>query len=213
LSLAGCVSVLPKTKPAQLYSFVRTEKPSAPDAVEAKAPTGLLLGGLTFPRAASSDGILTRTGAEAAYIGGARWVGPASLLFREATDNTFDRSGSLRLLSRGEVGKASAILRLEVRDFEARYSDPGAPPTAVVSVDARLSGAAGVYIGARRFEAATRASDNRVGPIVEAMAASTDKVLSDAAAWIEGQAADLPSPTIEAPVATPRGGPPAAPRP
>jgi cholesterol transport system auxiliary component len=186
LSLGGCVSLLPKSKPAQLYSFV--------DAVEAKATpasgpaSAVVLGALTFPRAATSDALLTRTGAEAAYISEARWTAPAQVLFREAVERAFDKSGRVRILGRGELGQAAGILRIEVRTFETRYAVKDAIPTVAVVAHARLTRVDGTFVDARDFEAETPATENRVGPIVEAYRTSTAKALGDLTAWLETNA-------------------------
>ncbi|MEI9891231.1 MAG: ABC-type transport auxiliary lipoprotein family protein [Caulobacteraceae bacterium] len=131
LTLGGCISVFPKAKPVQMYRFGEAvPAPSAP----AGAAVIVQKGATVFPPAASSDRILTTTGSETAYIGGARWVGPASVMFDEALLKAFDAPGSPRLVERGEPLAAASTLRLDVRAFEARY--PG--PTVVVRVRATI---------------------------------------------------------------------------
>ncbi len=186
VSLSGCVSLLPKSKPSQLYDF--SDVPVTAPPANARAPAAVVLGGTTFPRAATSDAILTRTGAQAAYISEARWVAPAQVLFREAVDRAFDGGGKVRVLSRGELGQTSGALRLEVRTFETRYPAPEAIPTVAVSLHASLTRIDGALIAERDFNAETPAADNRVGPIVDAYRTSTGKVLSDLAAWVETSA-------------------------
>ena len=91
LALSGCVSVFPKSKPDQLYSFGLGGSGDAPPAGPAKDAVGVLLAVVDFPRSSTGDGILTVTGTQNAYVGESRWVGPASVLFREAVGRAFDR--------------------------------------------------------------------------------------------------------------------------
>ena len=186
VSLGGCVSLLPKAKPAQLYSFA--DVPVVAPGPAAGPSSAIVLGALTFPRAATSDAMLTRTGAEAAYIAGARWSGPAAVLFREALDRAFDNSGKVRILSRGELGAAAGILRVEVRAFETRYPAPEAVPTVAVVMHARLTRIDGAFVAERDFAAETPASENRVGPIVDAYRTSTAKSLGELVGWLETNA-------------------------
>lgn len=191
VSLGGCVSLLPKAKPAQLYSFA--DVPVVAAAPATGQSSAIVLGALTFPRAATSDALLTRTGAEAAYVAGARWTGPASVLFREAVDRAFDNSGKVRILSRGELGAAAGILRIEVRAFETRYPAPEAIPTVAVVMHARLTRIDGSFVAERDFAAETPASENRVGPIVEAYRVSTGKALGELVGWLETNAPAQPA--------------------
>jgi cholesterol transport system auxiliary component len=185
LALGGCISVFPKAKPVQMYRFG--------DAVPAPATTGgaavtVLKGATVFPPAASGDRILTATGAETAYIGGARWMAPASIMFDDALLRAFDAPGSVRLVERGEPLAAASTLRLDVRTFEARY--PG--PTAVVRVRATLiRNADRTLIGEKMFDASVPASGNRQAPIAAAFDSATDKVIGDIRAWTS---ATVPAP-------------------
>jgi cholesterol transport system auxiliary component len=130
LMLGGCISVFPKSKPVQMYSFGVQVPPPA------KPVSGVMIvkGATVFPPASGGDRILTVTGDENAYIAEARWVAPAAQLFDAAVLKAFDMQGSPRLVERGEPLSAPFTLRLDVREFEVRY--PG--PVAQVSVRATL---------------------------------------------------------------------------
>jgi cholesterol transport system auxiliary component len=189
-STAGCVSLFPKAKPSQLYRFgvgdaQAAVAPGARTYNVSRAPTA-------FTRAASSDRILTMTGAEAAYVAGSRWVSPAVLLFDEATARTFDATpGCARLLARGDLSSPDARLRLEVRTFEVRYLDgPGTAPTAVVEANASLTRSRDrEVILDRAVHIEQRAADNRVSAIVAALDEASSKALSEIAGAVNGQAA------------------------
>jgi cholesterol transport system auxiliary component len=180
LALGGCISVFPKTKPVQLYRFGETVPAPASPVVR---PVTVLKGATLFPPAAGSDRLLTSTGSETAYIAGARWVGPASVMFDEALLRAFDAPGSPRLVERGEPLAAASTLRLDVRAFEARY--PG--PTVVVRVRATLiRNADRTIAGERMFDASVPAADNRQMAIVAGFDGAVDKVIGDIRDWTAG---------------------------
>ncbi|WP_297506917.1 ABC-type transport auxiliary lipoprotein family protein [uncultured Caulobacter sp.] len=193
-SLSGCISLLPKTKPASLYRFGQAE------VSVAKGPPGAMFGVMktpsAFTRAAAGDRILTVTNGEVAYIAGARWVSPAFILFEEATARAFENDpGRARLIGRGEVAKADLMLRLEVTTFEADYvQGPKAAPEVVVRVRAVLNRSADrALVGDQIFEAKVKAADNRVSAIVPAFDQATAKVLGEVVTWVNGAGAGIKS--------------------
>ena len=204
-SLGGCVSLLPKTRPAQLYRFGADPADMAP--ADAKSPSGrekigVVLGAIGFPRASTSDGILTVTGDETAYIGGVRWVAPARLLFQEAVQREFERRAQrAQIVDIGDVGAAGAILRIDVTSFEARYQR-GAP-TVVVALSARLTRSDGRLLDQRDFSDARSARSNSVSAIVKAFDGATDKVLTDVTGWTDAEVAAIPASTPTPPQAPP----------
>lgn len=187
IGLGGCISLLPKSKPAQLYRF-GIDAAQANPANNQKAAFGVLKPPAGFQRAAATDRILTVTGSEAAYIAEARWLAPAQSLFDEAVTQAFDNdNGPARLVSRGEIRRADYTLRLDVRSFEARYSRGAKEaPDIVVTVNAVLvRGSDRMMVGDRTFTATVRAGDNRVGAIVEAFNQALGKILPDLAKWVD----------------------------
>ena len=84
LALSGCISVLPKTKPALLYRFGPGETAAAaPAAAPAARRPVLGLATIDFDSAADTDQILTVTGQDVAYI----WeTGMFMLKTKEALD-------------------------------------------------------------------------------------------------------------------------------
>lgn len=176
--LSGCISIFPKVKPVQMYRF--GDAIPAPSAAAEASKAVLLKGATIFPPASSGDQMLTITGQQTAYIGGARWVAPASILFDNALIKAFDAPGSARLVERGEPLVAPSTLRLDVRAFEARY--PG--PTIVVQVRATLiRNADRTLIADKMFDASVPASDNRQGPIVSAFDKAVDTVIAGIRDW------------------------------
>ncbi|HEX5776127.1 MAG TPA: ABC-type transport auxiliary lipoprotein family protein, partial [Caulobacteraceae bacterium] len=153
----GACALLGGGDPAQLYRFGAEPAPTV--SVEG-AKFGVLKSTTDFVAAAASDKILTVTQGEAAYIKDARWVSPASVLFDEALDRTFQGStGRARLITRGEVAKAEYVLKLDVRTFETRY--PG--PEVVVETRAMLTRNDNRELVAEEvFTSRVQASENRV---------------------------------------------------
>jgi cholesterol transport system auxiliary component len=187
LGLCGCVSVFPKSKPVQLYSF--GQLPPPPAGVIGPGAVGVVLGGITMPAATLGDQILTVTGQDAAYLAGARWVVPASAMIQGDVERAFEARGQrVHLLHRGDFGGAVALLRLDVGDFEARYATPGAAPTVVVSLRASLTRPGGALIAAETFTAREPAAENRIAPIVAAYDKATIQVLNEVVDWTGAKA-------------------------
>ena len=71
--------------------------------------------------------------------------------------------------------------------FETRYTAGlTAPPTVVVVVRSTLERNTDLtLVGTQEFEAQVPASDNRVGPIVQAYDAAVTKVVGDMVAWVD----------------------------
>jgi cholesterol transport system auxiliary component len=186
LALSGCITLFPKATPVQLYRFGAEP---AKLGVAAGAPFNLQRSSIQFARAAQSDAILTTTGAQTAYIAGARWVGPAVVLFDEALDRAFDAAaGPARLVPRGEMGSNGANLKLDVETFEARYADAGAPPTVVVRVHALLIRTADRTILAERvFDVQKPAEADRVSAIVHAFDDAATDAIGQIVTWTEAE--------------------------
>ena len=190
LALSGCISLLPKTKPAQLYRF--GQPPAA--AATASSPgvqLGVFRANGVFQGEAGGDRILTVTGGKAAYIAQARWVAPASVLFDEAVLAAFDASpGHVRLISRGEQGKADYALRIDVRNFETHYdAGPDSAPTVLVRLRVALARSDRTGGGDAILESRVTAGDNRVSAIVAAYDKATAEVLGKLVAWTNGNTA------------------------
>lgn len=187
LGLGGCITLFPKTQPAQLYSF-GDSFPAPAEGPAAGPAINVVRSRTNFERAAGLDRILTMNGHEAAYIASSRWISPAAVLFDEAESRAFVAAGGrVHLVRPGDMASSAATLQLDVPTFEARY-DGHAAPTVVVRVRAVLvSLPARKVIGERTFTASRPAASNRVGEIVRAFDADVVETLSQLAAWTETQ--------------------------
>jgi cholesterol transport system auxiliary component len=176
--LSGCISVLPKEPPAQLYRF-GDGGPSAPAAATAPATPRFTVEALplSFDRPAGGDAILTLTGSEAAYIKGSRWVASAQTLFESAVTRAFEAGGAARLMVRGEPSRPDYLLKLDVLRFETDYDQgQAAAPTIVVEMNATLSRSSDhALAGDRLFQARVTAGYDQ----------ATLKVLTDLVAWVD----------------------------
>ena len=182
IAAGGCISVFPKAKPVQMYSF--GDHVAAP-AASARAPALVTKGATVFPPASAGDKLLTTNGAEQAYVGGLRWVSPAAVVFDAALMKAFDAPGSARLVERGEPLQAPSTLRLDVRAFEARY--PG--PSAAIQVRATLiRNADRTILAEKMFDATLPAGENRQAPIVAAFDQASSKVIGDIRDWTTANA-------------------------
>jgi len=185
LAMAGCVSVLPKKPPVQLYRF------GLPDAAAVgSGGVAVAKGPESFQAGAATDRILTVDGQSVAYLGGARWISPAPTLFDEALVRAFQAQGAPRLAGRGASPAPPYTLSLDVQTFEARYDQGSdAAPQVVVQIHAALFRSDTRALVADQLIAANaRASDNRVGPIVAAYDAAVRDALGKLVAWT-GQSA------------------------
>ena len=190
LLLGGCVSLLPKQQPAQLYRFGAQANATPQAAAGPRFEVQLLP--IDFNRSSSGDLILTINGNQAAYIKGARWVSTASTLFEQALTGAFVADqGPARLMARGELVRPDYFLKIEVRTFEARYlQGPGGPPTVVVVVNAAISQAAGhALVNGRVFTANVPASENRVSAIATAYDQAVAQVLGQVVQWVDAKGA------------------------
>lgn len=186
LALSGCISLLPKSKPAQLYRFGPT--PAAAANVAQPGSVAVFRTNGQFQEEAADDRILTVTGGKAGYIAQSRWVAPAQVLFNEAVANAFDAS-PVRLIARGQQGRFAYALRVDVRSFEARYeSGPHAAPTVVVHIHAALTKTDQSSVGESDFETRIVASHNRVSAIVAAFDKAVKDVVGELVVWTEAKA-------------------------
>lgn len=185
VGLSGCISLFPKTDPAQLYRF-EAKVPEQPAQKENVSFLRLTTG---FARASSGDRILTiSNGGEAAYIAETRWVAPASVLFDEQVSSAFQSAGRARLISRGEIVKAAYAIRMDVQRFEAVYDEGDkSAPNVVVSVRTVITRTHDrSLVGDKVFTSTVRAGDNRVRAIVPAFNQALSDTLTEAVTWADG---------------------------
>ncbi|HLY79208.1 MAG TPA: ABC-type transport auxiliary lipoprotein family protein [Caulobacteraceae bacterium] len=181
-SLAGCITLFPKEKPVQLYRF----DAATPQVQPATRTFGVRTSMSDFDPAAAGDRIMTVDGDQVAYVAEGRWSSPANQLFDEAVAHGFAAPGDAARLV-GSTGKAEYRLKLVVTRFEARYpSGPTSAPTVVVVVRAALDRQSDLSnVDTKEFKAEINATDNRVGPIVQAFDQATTQVVGELVGWVD----------------------------
>lgn len=184
-AVSGC-ALLATPEPVQMYRF------GASDPVTGIAPDGavpLEIRPVQFSAVAADDLILAVTGAEAAYIGGARWVERAQVLYQESLENVFAAEASrVRLGGRRELSHSPRVLDLDVRTFEARYPAPGSAPTVRVAVRVRMINRDDQQVVADEvFTVDQPATGNRVSAIVAAFDTAVLEVNRNIVRWTEAR--------------------------
>ncbi len=166
----------------QLYRF-GADATLVPAAVV--SPVQVQLRNIEFPEAAKGDKVLGVTGAEAAYIQGARWVTPAEELYATSIAAAFaTQSTRVRLIGRRELTPATRLLDIDVHAFEARYEYTGAIPTVVVSARVRMLRFPERTIASEQtFTVTQPAAANRVSSIVEAFDIATRDLNTQIVGW------------------------------
>jgi len=196
ISLAGCVTLLPKAKPVQLY-HLGLEAQAGAEAPAKSAAVPVLQGAIQFNRDVAGDRLLTRQGDQAAYVADARWTMPASLMFEESLANAFMRgSGDARLISSKDPVSAKLILRLDVRALEVRYSEGSRrSPVAAVIISGLLADAdKRTIVSQSAFDCQVPAKSNRVQSLVSAMNDALSDCQTKIVTWTDQTAASVIKP-------------------
>lgn len=194
LALSAC-SVLKTPDPLQTYRFGTVPAFGAVDqgSVPACSRTGVNLRRVEFNTAARGDQILTATGNETAYIGGARWVGQASTLFEEALQDGFASGAPCLRVTSGPLTRDGMSLSVDVRRFETVYSAPGATPEVKVAVSVQLLRREDrSIVKDARFDVVQPVATNRVASIVTAYNEATADTVRQIVEWAVREVAVAP---------------------
>ncbi len=203
IALSGCVNVLPKTKPIQLYRFgyepqAKTgEKDEAPVALPVNgAAIPVQLGQVDFPQEAGGDRVLTTEGNEVAYAGGARWAAPASDLFQDAVKEGFSRSATTVRLDRRGGSTTSYRLEMVVHHFESAYKH--GHPTVSIALDARLVRLSDrIVVGQRYITADVGVRRNDMSMMADAYNEATTEVVQALIGFTQETVAANPLPDTQ----------------
>lgn len=207
LGLGGCVNVLPKTEPVQLYRFAYAPEKLEP-AKDAPAPalapvlaprpadgvlTAVNFGHIQFPQEAEGDRVMTTEGNVVSYVAGSRWAVPARQLFVQAIGEGFARSATtVRLDPRGP---AQAVYRLDlnVHHFESAYRR--GRPTVTIAMDAQLIRLSDrVVVGQRFITADVSVRRNDMSMMADAYDEATTQAVTALVAFTQETAAANPVP-------------------
>lgn len=193
LTLSAC-AVLKSPDPVQTYRFGATPAFAANDQASPSCqPVTVSMRRIDFEQASRADKLLAVTGIETAYIGGARWVVPASELFESSLADGF-ANGAPCLKVAPTLTRDALSLAVQVRRFETVYASAGDVPQVRVSITASLLRPGDRSIVAeQRFEVMQDAGSNRVGSIVQAYDTATADAVRQVVQWTAVEVASAPA--------------------
>jgi len=134
--LAGCADILPGNTPKL---FILTPK-NTYDADLPKVPWQLLVEQPDAPLSLDTTRIaLQNSPTTIDYFANAAWTDRAPIMVQRLLIESFENTGKITAVGRDAVGlRADYVLKTDLRDFEADYTDPNAPPTVRVRLVVRL---------------------------------------------------------------------------
>ena len=126
--------------------------------------------------------VLVQANAQMDFYAAASWQDRLPFLVQVALIEAFEGSGRIAAVGRDTDGlKSDYLLETDIRDFQARYDAPDAPPTVVVRIAAKLIAARGRSIArSMNAHAEIAAGQNNVPSVVlafnQALAASLSQI-------------------------------------
>lgn len=116
---------------------------------------------------------------------GALWTDPAPDLLQTALVRAFEDSGKIIAIGREQSGARGAFaLQIDMRQFEAVYTDAGRPPSVVVNLQARLfERPSNRVLAAKPFRVSVPASSAKIPDVIAAFDGATTQALSDIVGW------------------------------
>jgi cholesterol transport system auxiliary component len=193
--LAGCSGGLHSDAPAtQIYVLRATASMAAPTASGAATARPLDAAGspiaeapsVQLPRPSADPGLstelimLTRSDHRLDYYGGSSWAGPLPDIVSTLALDTLRASGQWAAVQESPSPfVADYLLQINIRRFEAEYSDGGVAPTVRVVLDCTLARRIGRdLVTTFVAEASAEASENRMAPVVAAFEKAANAALA-----------------------------------
>lgn len=190
LSLGGCFSGFSsKSPPTQVY-LLRPSLPSAPSAGAAALDSVMVL----LPQAPAglaSDGIaVLRSGGRLDYYRAARWAGTTPEMLQSLAMDAL-RATHRFALAQSDTGAFASgyVLSLELHDFEAVYTDAGAPTIHVELICSFGKRSDRGVLASFTAESEVRADADRLQSVVAAFDLASAQVLAQMAANLTQAAA------------------------
>lgn len=185
LPLAGCnVSGLIGPPPAsQIYLL----HPAALPALDGpKVAWGLSIAEPRAPGILDTDRIAIRRSADTEdYYANAVWQDSLPDIVEGVLVSGFEESGRIDQIARDTEGvRTDYVLKVDIRNFEARYDQPNGAPTAVVTFEANLiDGASRRLVAHRTAHVEETASANTIPAAVEALNRALGGAVADVVKW------------------------------
>lgn len=182
LAVAGCSGLFVSPPPKYLFRLT----PGSVFPADLPHPAAqLLVAPPSVPGALDRRRIaLTKPPLLLDYFADAEWAETVSALVQAVLANTFENSRAITVLD-GSLGlRADLVLGSEVRHFEAQYGPGGGPPSAWVSIAARLVVMPQRNLVAQAlFERRVPAAGTDLPSIVAAFDAATRRVATEIVVW------------------------------
>jgi cholesterol transport system auxiliary component len=182
--LAGCSDLIgPVSTPVQLYVLRPTGGSSTAGS---KVPWSLSISTTTTSDHLDSARIaLTQSDNSVDYYAGSAWTDRAPRLVQDALVEAFENSARIAAVSADSDGfHADYVLQAQIRDFEARYSQPDGIPTVWIRVESKLAPSRNRDIVASLNSVhQVQATANSVPAAVQAFNDALGAVLSDVVNW------------------------------
>ena len=184
LSLAACTGIIPGTgEPLKLYTLTpkSTYMADLPKVEwQLVIETPVAPAGINTNRIAVAHSPITLD-----YYAGATWTDSAPALVQTLLVESFENTGRIVAVGRESVGlKPDYVLKLELREFQAEYDSPQAPPTVHIRIIAKLVRMpAREIVAAHMAERKEAATANSLDSVVGAFDGALGPVLKEIVIW------------------------------
>jgi cholesterol transport system auxiliary component len=184
LGLAGCTGILPGTgEPLKLYTL--TPK-STYGGELAKVDWQLVVETPVAPAGINTNRIaLSHSPITLDYFAGATWTDSAPAMVQTLLVESFENTGRIVAVGRESVGlRADYVLKLELREFQAEYASPEAPPAVHIRIIAKLVRMpVREIVASHMTEQKAQAASNTLDSVVAAFDEALGPVLKDIVVW------------------------------
>ena len=182
--IAGCggIQLLPTPMQPQLYVL----RPEIVLPAGASVSWRLSVGTPDASASLDTERIaLSRSATTMDYFANAAWTDRLPAIVQRLLIQSFDASGRIVAVDRDTTGiENDYVLETEIRDFEARYADPDAPPQILILIQAKLARMPQrEIIASLNVRQQAQAVDNMLDPIVLAFNQATAAAIAQIANW------------------------------
>lgn len=170
--LAGCLGELLQSKVDEPYTYMLGPQPAATASVAYDVEIAVSLP-TALPALDTTRIALLKDGNRIDYVYGARWAGTAPQLVQNFMVTLLrSRQGVRSVVVETSRVNANYLLQMELRDFQAEYSNGQAPQAHVTLVATLVDIAGRRSLGTYEYGARVPAEDNRQAAIVKAFEAA-----------------------------------------
>jgi cholesterol transport system auxiliary component len=183
-ALAACTGIIPGTgEPLKLYTLTpkSTYEGELPKvAWQLVVETPIAPAGINTNRIALSQSPITLD-----YFAGATWTDSAPAMVQTLLVESFENTGRIVAVGRESVGlRADYVLKIELREFQAEYASPEAPPSVHIRIIAKLVRMpVREIVASHMTERKAQAASNTLDSVVAAFDDALGPVLKDIVVW------------------------------